>query len=353
MEQEPRARRGLMEGKADAPEWPDWIPAATRTYFAHTEGGRTIRELAAEEDVHPSTILRRVRRVEYSRDDPLVDAALRQIAQGGGAARGPSPVDEEDLLREALPTLRRLAEPDAVLAVARDLEKAVVARCISEGEPQRLAVIDRSLAVEMALRDWISCAAPESRIQRYRITLHGRMLLRRMTLAESGFAEGPAPFAGPEEDDGTQRRSGQPDSPLAVLARRRDGSGQPFLSRDLVAAGDRLREDLLLAQNEALSPLDWEAFLSSLGALAPAVPPSRPDPQDQSPHARVERALIDLGPGLADVALRTCCLQEGLEQVERRLGWSARSGKVVLRIALERLHQHYRACEAQGGHHVP
>jgi hypothetical protein len=61
----------------------------------------------------------------------------------------------------------------------------------------------------------------------------------------------------------------------------------------------------------------------------------------------VQRALIDLGPGLADVAFRTCCLQEGLEQVERRMGWSARSGKVVLRIALERLQQHYRAWAAQ------
>ena len=34
------------------------------------------------------------------------------------------------------------------------------------------------------------------------------------------------------------------------------------------------------------------------------------------------------------MALRCCCLLEGLEQVERRHGWSARSGKVVLRFHL-------------------
>jgi hypothetical protein len=353
MDDDMAAHEGLWDGGVDAPEWPDWIPAATRTYFAHTEGGRTIRELAAEEDVHPSTILRRVRRVECSRDDPLVDSALRQIAGGSPVQRGSTVMDEDKLLREALPTLRRLAEPDVLLAVARDLEKAVVARSTREGEPQRLSVIDRSLAIEMAVRDWIACTTPESRIKRYRITMHGRMLLRRIAMGASGFAEAQTPFAGYEDDDGTQRRAGQPDSPLAILARRRDGTGQLFLSRELVAAGDRLREDLALAETEMSTPRDWEDFLTRLGALAPAEPPPRPDIRDTSPQARVERALLDLGPGLADVALRTCCLQEGLEQVERRLGWSARSGKVVLRIALERLHQHYRACEPQGGSHGP
>ena len=48
-----------------------------------------------------------------------------------------------------------------------------------------------------------------------------------------------------------------------------------------------------------------------------------------------------LGPGLSDVVFRVCCFLEGLETAEKRLGWSARSGKVVLKIALERLALHY------------
>ena len=53
-------------------------------------------------------------------------------------------------------------------------------------------------------------------------------------------------------------------------------------------------------------------------------------------------AVRELGPGLGDVALRVCCFLEGVEAAEKRLGWSARSGKIVLRIALQRLAQHYQ-----------
>jgi hypothetical protein len=49
-----------------------------------------------------------------------------------------------------------------------------------------------------------------------------------------------------------------------------------------------------------------------------------------------------LGPGLSDVVMRVCCFLEGLETTERRLGWSARSGKVVLKIGLQRLLKHYK-----------
>ena len=56
---------------------------------------------------------------------------------------------------------------------------------------------------------------------------------------------------------------------------------------------------------------------------------------------RVAAAMEALGPGLSDAALRVCCFHEGLEATERRMGWSARSGKVVLKLALQRLVDHY------------
>ena len=66
-----------------------------------------------------------------------------------------------------------------------------------------------------------------------------------------------------------------------------------------------------------------------------------PPPRGQARRGRGYPRLSALGPGLADIAFRVCCFLDGLEKAEKRLGWSARSGKVVLRIALQRLAQHY------------
>jgi len=56
-----------------------------------------------------------------------------------------------------------------------------------------------------------------------------------------------------------------------------------------------------------------------------------------------------LGPGLGDVVLRVCCQLEGLEVVEKRMGWAARSGKIVLRIGLQRLARHFELYGGPGG----
>lgn len=68
----------------------------------------------------------------------------------------------------------------------------------------------------------------------------------------------------------------------------------------------------------------------------------------EAARARTAAALHDLGPGLGDVVLRCCCYLEGLETAEKRMGWSARSGKIVLRIALQRLRQHYEGLGEEG-----
>ena len=67
------------------------------------------------------------------------------------------------------------------------------------------------------------------------------------------------------------------------------------------------------------------------------------DTTDNVAAVQVGQALGFLGPGLSETALRCCCLLEGLETTEKYMGWAARWGKVVLRIALQRLVLHYEA----------
>ena len=257
--------------------------------------------------------------------------------------------------REALALLRRLSEPGAVLAVAEQMENAVVVRGEAGGAGIRTAVVAVGIAEAMALNDWISCDAP-GRVSRYRITGSGRAALRQLLAkaenrarakSELGFAEAQMPFRpegdDPQDSDEAASRRGRycrAESPLTLLARRRDRDGQPFLDDGLVRAGERLREDFELAQIGPRVAQNWDSFLTG-GSQGGAAGSSEAACGPGAARDRVARALAELGPGLSDVALRCCCYLEGLEQAEKRLGWSARSGKIVLRIALQRLQAHY------------
>ncbi len=130
------------------------------------------------------------------------------------------------------------------------------------------------------------------------------------------------------------------ESPLSVLARRKDKDGKPFLPDDLVAAGERLREDFEVGQMGPRVAQNWDRFLTmgDRGTFRPESGGFGPE----GARDRVAAALKDLGPGLGDVVLRCCCFLEGMEQAEKRMGWSARSGKIVLKIALQRLRRHYQ-----------
>ncbi len=351
-----------------AGDWPAWVPAAAAHYIRHVEQGLSLRQLARLSGCHPSTVLRQVRRLENRRDDPLVDAALRQLGKSTGlkaptakgdpmAAPFPRPdctrTDDETLAREARRILRRLTESGAVLAVVPDMEKAVVVRDTASGTTQRTAVVDTHIAEALALKEWIDCKLP-GRIARYHITAAGRAALSRLLAQEEsgalqpqGMAEAQAPFsAAPAEAAPLRKRIRYTanETPLTLLARRRDKDGTRFLSDDLVAAGERLREDFEIAQMAQRTTQNWDSFLTG-GAQTPG---SGDGPMASTEaRRRVAHALRDLGPGLGDVALRCCCYLEGLETAEKRMGWSARSGKIVLRIALQRLRRFYD--EVQGG----
>lgn len=346
----------------------DDLPEDAKLYLRHVEHGETIRALAREAGCHASTILRRIRRFEARRDDPLVDGALSD--------RPVDPASMDD--RAALRLLRRLAEPGAVLASAEGMEKAIVTR-----DDIRTAVLDRHMAEDLALRGWVVQSGQGGRIRRYVLAPAGREALRRMLRSPrqreavpgpadfrqarpvqaqpvQGMAEDQAGFEHAERhriledrmirdpDDGRRRsaRVNVAESPLLLLARRRDQNGQPFLSSGMVGAGERLREDFELAQMGPRVTQNWDGFMTA------GIDVSRNGAGyrggSESARNRVACALRELGPGMGDIVLRVCCFLEGIELTERRLGWSARSGKVVLRLALMRLERHYQETYGTG-----
>ena len=350
---------------------PEWLPRAVRLYLDHVVGGLSLRALARREGCNASTVLRLVRRYEGRRDDLLLDQALTELAEVSRRPHSPDfpllhdpdkdpamtvpfrPVDEATLQREGRRVLRRLTEPGAFLAIAPDMEKAAVMRAIGGAQPVTTTTMERRVAQAFALKDWIACTRP-GRISRYEVTQAGRSALRRMVEAEEGarpgLAEAQSPFAAQhrvmeerEFHDADGRRKARvnlTESPVQVLGRRRDKTGQPFLSADLVGAAERLREDFELAQMGPRVAQNWERFLTPVDGGGPQPGPGGVTGSGTA-RDRVALALRELGPGLGDMVLRCCCFLEGLEIAEQRLGWSARSGKIVLRIALMRLARHY------------
>ena len=369
---------------------PDWLPPETAAYLAVNVGGQSLRALARARGCHPSTVMRQVRKVEASREDPFIDEAIAALVQETRAAAAaakaprarrkpvppvvptelpsmPSPAaqpknpPEPRIEREARRILRRLCEKGAFLAVAPEMEKAVVLREVVPGRQNRIAVVDRDVAHAFALQEWIACDKV-GRIACYQITAVGRAALKRLLTEErtarepraGGFAEAPSPFQEQHRffsersvmaRDGSGERKlrfNLAESPLSVLGRKRDKGGAPYLSGELIEAGERLREDFELAQMGPRITQNWERFLTASPDRGAFGPGKEAAPGSPDARIRVARAMEALGPGLSDIVFRVCCFLEGLEMAEKRLGWSARSGKIVLKIALERLAMHYR-----------
>lgn len=270
-------------------------------------------------------------------------------------------MDDATLAREGRRILRRLVEPGAVLAIAPDMEKAVVMREFADGRAARTGVVERQIAQAFVLKDWIVCRKP-GRVATYEITSVGRSALKRMTdeddRARGGTAEAATPFADQHRnwdervvqgEDGPRRiRYNLAESPVASLGRRRDKDGKLFLEAELVVAAERLREDFELAQMGPRVAQNWDRFLTGAdrGSFRPE---GGSGDAPRAARERVAAALRDLGPGLGDMVLRCCCFLEGLEMAEKRMGWSARSGKIVLRIALQRLRRHYDEAYGRSG----
>lgn len=242
-----------------------------------------------------------------------------------------APMGEFSITAEMAVIMKHLNFPGTVLAFAQDLDKAVVVRDGPEGTTHRIMIVDRDMAMTLALRDWIVPDDPNTRIVRYRLTPAGRVALRDAAV--------PLPDAAPDNTDappqGRRARYGAPETPLMHLARRKDHDGTPFLNDAHVKAGNRFREDFELARMDDAAPEDWRCYLTGTQGCT-----NDPSPAAQA-HMRTATAIAALGPGLGDVVICCCCELDGLEKAEKTLGWAARSGKVVLRIALTHLARHY------------
>lgn len=128
------------------------------------------------------------------------------------------------------------------------------------------------------------------------------------------------------------------ESPLIWLARRKGADGRPLIEPHQLQSGERLRTDFTVAQMMPRTTSHWHAPVAgrnrdqSSGHLTDRVVAAR---------QRLRHALDAVGPEFSGLLIDICCFLKKLDAVEHERQWPARSAKVVLQLALERLARHY------------
>lgn len=131
------------------------------------------------------------------------------------------------------------------------------------------------------------------------------------------------------------------ESPISWLARRRGRDGRPLIEVHQLQSGERLRADFTRALLMPRTTSNWS------NPLAAARHGGGTDPADSltetivTARQRVRHALDAVGPEFSGLLVDVCCFLKGLECIERERAWPARSGKIVLQLALDRLARHY------------
>lgn len=153
-------------------------------------------------------------------------------------------------------------------------------------------------------------------------------------LADRNFENGCVTGVTPGRATGRRVTVNLAESPLSWLRARGHVDARQY------EAGERLRGDYETASLGARVTMRWDPSPTASGRRGA---PNGLDPTLAGIAAkrRFDAAVGAAGRGLADILWRVVCAGEGVSVAERGLGWPARSGKLVLGLALDRLADHY------------
>lgn len=122
------------------------------------------------------------------------------------------------------------------------------------------------------------------------------------------------------------------ESPLAWLHAR------GHIPDRLFDAGDQLRADYERARLAPSITMRWDPVrVRTTGERGLSQ-----SERQLAARQRFDGAMAAAGRGLEDILWRVVCAGESLPVAEKALGWPVRSGKLVLRLALERVADFYR-----------
>jgi hypothetical protein len=114
-----------------------------------------------------------------------------------------------------------------------------------------------------------------------------------------------------------------------------------MVTRRQFDAGEQLRTDWERAGLSRRVTMQWDSAPVGRQRGGSAAGPDLMVAQIDA-RRRFDGAVEAAGPGLSDILWRIVCSGEGMRDAESALGWPARSGRVVLSLALDRIADFYR-----------
>lgn len=208
-----------------------WLPTAAQHYHLHKEQGAPIRTIARNLGCHASTVSRQVKRIERMRDDPAVRATLDKLRQVQ-SLQGPQLQSKPDAEPEEKRILRLLQTKGAVLVLAENMQKALI---VTEEQAQSaipIGTVSAEVAQALAMQGTLKCVS-KGKLSRFILASSAVATSGRNRLSEHA-AEYIATVNTAAADKPKSSSAGPQETPLAILARRRDKSGKAFCPVNLL-----------------------------------------------------------------------------------------------------------------------
>lgn len=243
------------------------------------------------------------------------------------------------LSKVAARLLAALAEPAASARPDPTRDATLIVRTQRGGVSLAQGTYPERAAIELARHDLVE---PSGR-GGYLVSAAGLAHARRRDggLLDAPFREQQLDIVSTRSDEGGRGATvlvNAAESPLDWLARRRDRDGEPLIDAASFQAGERLRRDLTIGGVLPGITARWDAGAGGGGG---GRDPAAATDATVAARQRVTAALTAVGADFADLLVDLCGFLKGLEQIERERRWPPRSGKVVVRLALTRLADHY------------
>lgn len=259
--------------------------------------------------------------------------SARDAGGSGRDLRAPSGIDAE-YRRQGGRLLRRLGEPG--MWAERRGDQIVLSR---EGTSVSLASGMPTGVLSLLLEEGALACARRGGRSVFAITEAGRARLRREAAEEDPFLSQHRVLETREIEtpEGRMRvRINTREDPLDLF---RSGRGMPGLVGPAeIEAGDRLARDFVLAQSLPQVTANWSRLAVDGAGYNPGLSPSE---RVAEARRRVDGAMRAVGPDFSGILLDICGFSKGIEALERERALPARSGKVVVALALRHLARHY------------